>query len=505
MKHISWALGLIAALALSPAAGAGPNRPPQPPTVRDPDQPWLVPPVDGPIIARFQAPGTDWGPGHRGTDFYAAPGTAVRAAASGRVAFAGSVAGVNAVTLRHAGDLQTTYTDLQEILVTEGTYVTRGEWIGRSGAAHASYGDAGVHFGVKVAGNYVDPQQYLGPVDASGAIYLTPLIGSWAREIPGYGAGSHLDETCKPPAALNKAVESPNDNIAVVVSGLASRSSGGFDERAWQIAESLGYPANRTYFFSYRGSDGPRLHEPYERYDTYGGVDDAAGKLAGMLVALGREHPGAAVDLLGYSLGGVVARYSLETMMTSWQPGVPRVDHLVTFSSPHTGSKLAEVPDELRAGTLSGALLTDAAARWSQAGHAFPDPGSKTVRDLMPGSDAITELARHDVVYGTRVLSLSAANDWIVPPVRAQYEGETNGVVATPGVSGHGAILSSVRALEVARSFLRDAAPGCATALDVLAPAASRVVDFAHDHAADIYGTLEDSVIGAVVRRPNPD
>jgi Peptidase family M23/Putative serine esterase (DUF676) len=499
MKRATIALTILALVARAPLAGAGPNFPPEAPIAPDPARPWLIPPVDGPIIARFQAPGTDWGPGHRGVDFYAAPETAVRAAASGRVAFAGSVAGVNAVTLEHRGDVATTYTDLAEILVAEGSYVLQGEWIGRSGTPHRGGGEAGIHFGVKVAGRYVDPEDFLGPLDISAAIYLTPLIGGWARDIRGYRAGSHLDEPCRDAAAASDPVEPPSGNVAVVVPGLASRSSDGFKETVFSIAEALGYPARRTYVFSYRGSDAPRLHEPYDRTDTYIGLEAAAGKLATMLVRVADRHPNSAVDLVGYSFGGLVARSTLELMMASWGPGLPRIDHLVTYATPHTGSKLAEIPDELRSGTITGSLLTDAVSEWSRAGHVFPDPKSAAVADLRPDSAPMRELARHDVVYGTRVLSLSAANDWIVPPSRATYEGETSNVVRVSGLSGHGAILSSSAARDVVHAFLRDSVAACPTALDALGPTASLVVDFAHDHAADAYGAVEESLVRRVL------
>jgi hypothetical protein len=504
MKRATIAVTILVLFLGAPIAGAGPNLPPGVPVAPDPARPWLVPPVDGPIVARFQAPGTDWGPGHRGVDFFAAPETAVRAAAPGRVAFAGNVAGVNAVSLEHRGDMATTYTDLAEILVTEGAYVLQGEWIGRSSTPHRGGGEAGVHFGVKVTGRYVDPEDYLGPLDPSAAIYLTPLIGGWARDIDGYGAGSHLDEPCRDAYAVSEPVEAPNKNIAIVVPGLASRSAVGFKETVFGIAAALGYPRRHTYVFSYKGSDAPRLHEPYERTDTYIGLNDAAGKLAAMLVRIADRHPGAAVDLLGYSLGGLVARSTLELMVASWTPGLPRIDHLVTYATPHTGSKLAEIPEELRTGAISGRLLTDAVSQWSRAGHLFPDPNSAAVRDLRPDSAPMRELARHDVVFGTRVLSLSAANDWIVPPARAMYEGEANDVAPVPGLSGHGAILSSPAARDVVHAFLRDSVPSCPTTLDALAPAASRVVDFAHDHAADAYGAVEESLVRRVVGREFP-
>ncbi|MDQ3957795.1 MAG: peptidoglycan DD-metalloendopeptidase family protein, partial [Actinomycetota bacterium] len=109
---------------------------------------WLAPPVDGPVVERFREPATKWGEGHRGIDYAVARGTAVRAAAAGDVAFAGQVAGILAVTIDH-GVVQTTYSSLATVDVTEGQHVGRGHWIGSAGSAHPG-GSDGLHLGVKI-------------------------------------------------------------------------------------------------------------------------------------------------------------------------------------------------------------------------------------------------------------------------------------------------------------------------------------------------------------------
>jgi hypothetical protein len=492
---------LVAAIVAGATPGlATPNLPPETAIAADPARPWLIPPVDGPIVARFQAPGTDWGPGHRGIDYYAAVDTAVRAAGAGTVAFAGSVAGVNAVTIEHTGGLSTTYTNLAEVLVDEGAYVLQGEWIGRVGVAHGSSGDPGLHFGVKVDGSYVNPEDYLGPVDVAGAIHLTPLIGDWARDTRGYGAGSYLDEECRDPGLLVDDPAAPNDNIAVVVPGLGSESPSSVAHKAYDLAARLGYPEARTYFFSYEGSDAPNLHEPYSFVDTSAALHESAGKLATMLVRIAHRHPGTDVDLVTFSQGGLIARDALERMMTAWGPGTPRVDHLITYATPHSGSKLAEFPDELRSGSISGAVLTDAVSRWARSGGPLPDPFSAAVGDLRPDSAFLDELADHDVVFGTRVLSLSSPNDWVVPASRASYEGARNEIVPASGMSGHIGILWSEEARALAYGFLKDAPPACQTDLDHLTPMASRLTDFLHDHAAELYAAGEDKFLGVMGR-----
>jgi murein DD-endopeptidase MepM/ murein hydrolase activator NlpD len=133
---------------------------------------WLTPPVDAPIVRHFAAPTSQYGPGHRGVDYGVSQGTRVRAAGSGVVTFAGVVAGVTAVTINHGGGVSSTYTRLQAVEVVRGQHVTRGGYIGVAGEAHP--GEAGLHFGVKVDGAYVDPESMLGPIGAAEAIHLAP-------------------------------------------------------------------------------------------------------------------------------------------------------------------------------------------------------------------------------------------------------------------------------------------------------------------------------------------
>src|SRR2546426_331772 len=93
------------------------------------------PPVDGPVVRRFEAPSTTWGPGHRGVDFAAAPGTPVRAAGAGVVAFAGPVGGRLIVVVAHPGGLRTGYAYLARTAVAAGQSVERGPVLGTSGGA----------------------------------------------------------------------------------------------------------------------------------------------------------------------------------------------------------------------------------------------------------------------------------------------------------------------------------------------------------------------------------
>ena len=98
---------------------------------------------------------------HGGTDFKAAPGTLVHAAADGVVALAaGQYFAGNAVYLDHGDGLVTMYFHFSEILVRTGDKVERGQPIGKVGATGRVTGPH-LHFGARWRGAKVDPQLLL--------------------------------------------------------------------------------------------------------------------------------------------------------------------------------------------------------------------------------------------------------------------------------------------------------------------------------------------------------
>ena len=127
----------------------------------------LVAPVAGPVERGFD-PGRPFEAGrHRGIDLAAAPGTPVRAACTGPVAFAGRIGAAGIVTLR-CGPWRVTHMPLATIRVRGGA-VSRGTAIG---TVAASSGHAGLHLGVRRDGTrfgYVDPLRFIVGPHESGA------------------------------------------------------------------------------------------------------------------------------------------------------------------------------------------------------------------------------------------------------------------------------------------------------------------------------------------------
>ncbi len=98
---------------------------------------------------------------HSGVDFAAPTGTAVYAAAGGRVRFAGQRGAYGKLLeVDHGNGLVTRYAHLSRLQVRAGEVVTPGQRIGAVGSTGRSTGPH-LHFEVLQHGRFVDPQRFL--------------------------------------------------------------------------------------------------------------------------------------------------------------------------------------------------------------------------------------------------------------------------------------------------------------------------------------------------------
>ncbi|MBD0291397.1 MAG: peptidoglycan DD-metalloendopeptidase family protein [Thermoleophilia bacterium] len=117
----------------------------------------LIWPVSGPVTSGF---GLRWGRMHEGIDISAPIGTAVRAAASGRVIIAGWMGGYgNLIVIDHGNGMSTAYGHLSAIWVGGGS-VSQGQAIGAVGCTGSCTGPH-LHFEVRINGAPVNPLGYL--------------------------------------------------------------------------------------------------------------------------------------------------------------------------------------------------------------------------------------------------------------------------------------------------------------------------------------------------------
>ena len=116
----------------TPPVRALPNLPPE--RRADPAAPRLIWPASGAVVVRFGA--TAHGKPDNGIDLAAFTGMAVRAAAGGKVIFAGTEPQRfgQLIVIGHGGGWVTAYAYLGKVLVTAGAMVRKGATIARIGA-----------------------------------------------------------------------------------------------------------------------------------------------------------------------------------------------------------------------------------------------------------------------------------------------------------------------------------------------------------------------------------
>jgi len=119
----------------------------------------FIKPISATITSRF---GSRWGKNHKGTDFGAATGTSIRAAASGTVTYAGWNSGGYGylVIISHGNGVQTYYGHCSSILTKVGAKVSSGDVIAKVGNTGRSFGSH-LHFEIRINDVAYNPEYYL--------------------------------------------------------------------------------------------------------------------------------------------------------------------------------------------------------------------------------------------------------------------------------------------------------------------------------------------------------
>ncbi|WP_107054271.1 M23 family metallopeptidase [Streptomyces sclerotialus] len=132
------------------------------------------------VIRPWVPPPTPWAAGHRGVDLASRAGATVRAAAPGRVSFAGNVAGRGVLSIALSGTgrppLRTTYEPVRPT-VRKGDRVRAGQPVAvlQPGPYHCD--TPCLHWGLRRGRTYLDPLSLLPPsLLAQGPTRLLPLL-----------------------------------------------------------------------------------------------------------------------------------------------------------------------------------------------------------------------------------------------------------------------------------------------------------------------------------------
>ncbi|WP_323139146.1 M23 family metallopeptidase [Streptomyces platensis] len=203
--------------------GGAPTAPAAPP---DKDRSW---PVGGPagaqptVIRGWEPPPSPWAAGHRGVDLAASAAAVVRAAAPGRVAYAGTVAGRGVLTLEVSRSgrppLRTTYEPVRST-VRKGQRVKAGQPVAvlqHDGPFHCR--EPCLHWGLRRNKTYLDPLSLLPQTMLRGGpSRLLPIFG-----VPVPAAGAASSPHPEPPEPTAQARSSAPTGAALLeATGLAA-------------------------------------------------------------------------------------------------------------------------------------------------------------------------------------------------------------------------------------------------------------------------------------------
>ena len=99
---------------------------------------------------------------HTGLDIAAPKGTPIKAAAAGKVTYAGNAGDGygNYVVISHGNGVQTVYAHCSKVLVSKGQQVSQGELIAKVGSTGNSTGNH-LHLEVRKNGIAYNPQNYV--------------------------------------------------------------------------------------------------------------------------------------------------------------------------------------------------------------------------------------------------------------------------------------------------------------------------------------------------------
>jgi pimeloyl-ACP methyl ester carboxylesterase len=463
-------------------------------------------PVDAaPLIEMFRPPQHQFGAGNRGVDYGTAPGQAVQASAAGEVVFAGSIDGDDHVVVLHADGIRTSYSFLGEATVRRGELVDQGQPVG---TAHAT---KPLHFGARAGEAYLDPLVLMGqrptaPGEPRTRLVADPdehrplaesverrrlrdLLRSLYRE--GYGKLSDFIEReverieylidtaldlgiplpwhiarailrweaeqdrCTPTDAAIPPPEPPGvRRIAVLVGGLFSETGQGgvlaVDTRA------LGYAAGDRHQFSYTGAPGDRDRR-YRPEDTLRDIGAAGARLADHIGELQQANPGALVDVIAHSMGGLVARSAITT-----HGAAPAT--VVTLGTPHQGADWASIRSGIDA-AASGRLLL------AGIDLATVDMGAIAIEQMSEVGDFLEQLPDSGWSAATHVVSVATRLDVAVPNHQSRLDPAQaySTVVDLDGLGNdHDRLPASDGALREVRRALARQAPTCRDLIDVL-------------------------------------
>lgn len=477
---------------------------------------WLAP-VDAEVVDPFREPSNPYGAGNRGLEYALDGPSEIGAVDDGQVIFAGPVAGDLFVVIDHGNGLRSTLAYLTSVSVVRGQHVRAGDTV-----ATASLG---FHLTARLGDIYIDPALLIGGAELGVALVAGPAPAQGARgpdrevgrpivrgifdpPLAVLDSAIHLNPTMMAISAADAAQvwyqqdctpvsggvgtapsgvidlrrgEAVPDRILIQVAGLGSSSESGSIGKLDPIA--LGYSADNVVGFSYNGgciplpfgigpeglgpaalshSLGPNV---YEGSDTFTDVQLSALRLADLVERAALERPGASVDLVAHSLGGVVTSTAIEILDRRGRSDL--LGTVMTVGTPHQGADLATIGSAAAGGlpTVNAVLPQNGEIRNAPSVIQLSEVGTHSLNPPGPPPP------------GVNVVAVAGALDPVVAAPAAIWDSATNVLVATSNpLSAHGDLPA---APEVQEAFLlarSGFAPACIGLAEVIVNSAAGVV-----------------------------
>lgn len=269
-----------------------------------------------------------------------------------------------------------------------------------------------------------------------------------------YSEYRRSQDECTPTSAALPAMR--QRRIAVFVPGLGS-SSDDLEEFAGDL---LGYEDDDIVHFSYAGGAIPGTGEAlgvasnsYSADDTGQDIRLSAENLNALLGAVQETNPGVPIDVIAHSQGGLVARHAIQNGAGESSS----VENLVTLGTPHQGSPHAKTAIIANRDPLQNYAV-------EQLGVYPVDLDSPSLRQLVPGSAFLENLAKGEMPENVDLRSIGSRIDLIVPAnmIGIGAHGELSII---DGIA-HGGLPSSSVAMREVGLALAGMAPTCRGVFD---------------------------------------
>lgn len=320
-------------------------------------------------------------------------------------------------------------------------------------------------------------------------------LGEFAGPFAAIAAGlaDILDAFIEPCTSPDVATHPPPpERIAVFVAGLGSKSDGPTDgeHNLSSRFTDLGYQPDNIYNFSYLGGRDPQAYKPE---DTVGDLRSEAADLRELLDKVAAEHPGASVDLIAHSQGGLIAREALADRYDGPGHALPPIAHFVTVGTPHHGADAATALAWLR--WSEGGRAVRAYAHRIHKPFDLTGPGPAQLAET---SDFIHAINDRPLRAGIPYTSIAAAHDLVVPAPRARLRGATNVLVDVGRFpwDSHTALTTADAAHREVSLAVADAPPTCQS----VAVTASRAVTGAQIANGEDLAGVGAAVAGRIAR-----